>query len=130
MRHLLFSLTICLFLSFSGCAGQEQEPGTLSDQIQQLNMNNEFEEALDILRDSDQDDDTVNQLLMATHMNYALYLTHESDMGMTERMPSALRHFRRVLELDPGNARAQAEADNIESIYRSLGRDIPEGVAS
>ena len=93
-------------------------------------MNNEFEEALDILRDSDQDDDTVNQLLMATHMNYALYLTHESDMGMTERMPSALRHFRRVLELDPGNARAQAEADNIESIYRSLGRDIPEGVAS
>ncbi|MEX0773384.1 MAG: hypothetical protein WEB89_10695 [Balneolales bacterium] len=93
-------------------------------------MQNEFEEALDILADKDQDSDVVQQLLIATHMNYALYLTHESDLGMKERMPSALRHFRRVLELDPGNTRARAESEQIESIYRSLGRDIPEGVAS
>lgn len=128
MRYLHFSIILSFFIFLSGCAGHE--PASLADEIRKLNMEDKYEEALDILRESDQDEDTVRQLQIATHMNYALYLTHESDMQMTERMPSALRHFRRVLELDPGNARARAEAEQIESIYRSLGRDIPEGVAS
>lgn len=128
MHYLRFSIIPFILLLLSSCSGQEEE--SITDRIQNLNMQDEYEEALDILRNTDHDEDIVKQLLIATHMNYALYLTHESDMQMTERMPSALRHFRRVLELDPGNVRARAEADQIESIYRSLGRDIPEGVAS
>ncbi|MEX0686375.1 MAG: hypothetical protein WD267_00640 [Balneolales bacterium] len=126
----LFLPIILTLLVFIGCTKQNQEPATLTDKVQQLNMDDQYEQALEILHEEDQDENTVHQLLIATHLNYALYLTHESDMAMTERMPSALRHFRRVLELDPNNARARAEAAQIESIYRSLGRDIPEGVAS
>ncbi|MEX0928750.1 MAG: hypothetical protein WD266_04050 [Balneolales bacterium] len=122
------SLVIPILVLLAGCSAEE--PATLADTIQHLNMENRYEEALEILREADQDENTIMQLQIATHMNYALYLTHESDQQMTERMPAALRHFRRVLELDPGNERARAEADQIESIYRSLGRDIPEGVAS
>jgi hypothetical protein len=44
-------------------------------------------------------------------------------------MGGALRHFRKVLQLDPGNSRAQAEIDQIEGIYTQMGRPIPEGVA-
>jgi DNA-directed RNA polymerase subunit F len=44
-------------------------------------------------------------------------------------MPEALRHYRKVVELDPENAQAKAEIEQIEGIYRSLDREIPQGVA-
>ncbi|MEX0778941.1 MAG: hypothetical protein WD491_08090 [Balneolales bacterium] len=128
MSYFRLTFILSIFIILSACSGQE--PASLTDRVQNLNMQDEYEEALDILHERDQDENEVQQLLIATHMNYALYLTHESDAAMRERMPSALRHFRRVLELDPTNSRARAEADQIESVYRSLGRDIPEGVAS
>jgi hypothetical protein len=38
----------------------------------------------------------------------------------------ALADFRQVLKFDPGNEEAQQKIDTIESIYKSMGRPIPE----
>lgn len=90
----------------------------------------QYEQALDILGEADQNDPQVMQLTKDTHLLYGLWLTYSADsVQMSERMGGALRHFRRVLELDPGNSRAQAEIDQIEGIYTQMGRPIPEGVA-
>jgi hypothetical protein len=90
----------------------------------------QYQQALDILGDADQDDAQVMQLKKDTHLLYGLWLTYSADsVQMSERMGGALRHFRKVLELDPGNSRAQAEIDQIEGIYKQMGRPIPEGVA-
>ena len=90
----------------------------------------QYEQALDLLRNADQEDPQVMSLKRDTHLLYGLWLTYSADsVQMSERMGGALRHFRRVLELDPGNSRAQAEIDQIEGIYTQMGRPIPEGVA-
>lgn len=103
---------------------------SLEIQVTQLIDQNEYERALELLRQSDEEPQRVEELKAGTHLAYAHYLTNEADhMEMGKRMPDALRHFRRVLELDEGNTMAQNYIDRIESIYEQMGRDIPEGVA-
>lgn len=102
----------------------------LAEQVEAHNQNEEFEEALDLLRQADEDDPEVQQMLETIHMNYALYLTYEAGQdNMRKNMPKALEHYRRVKEINPDHERAQEEIDQIEEIYQQLGRDIPEGVA-
>lgn len=73
---------------------------------------------------------TLHSLLINTHLAYASYLTHEADhLAMGQRMGDALRHFRRVVELDPENSIALTHVELIEGIYAQMGRDVPEGVA-
>ena len=42
------------------------------------------------------------------------------------KYPTALRYFRRALELDPSNKEAAAGRDLIESIYKSMNLPIPK----
>ena len=62
-------------------------------------------------------------------MTFAWEMTHGEIADQRTRMPAALQHLRRALELDPGNAQAMEQIQLIEGIYRSLNRPIPEGVA-
>lgn len=91
--------------------------------------NDQYDDALNLLRPFDENDQQIKELLIATHMTYGLNLTYGSLTDQRTRMPEALRQFRRVLELDPSNTAAQAEIDQIEGIYRSMNREIPQGVA-
>lgn len=91
--------------------------------------NDQYDDALNLLRPLDENDQQIKELLIATHMTYGLNLTYGSLTDQRTRMPEALRQLRRVLELDPSNTSAQAEIDQIESIYRSMNREIPQGVA-
>ncbi len=132
MRFLLpllaFSVGSLLFLS--ACSSETEVPENLVEAVQQHHANNEFEQAFELLRNTNEEEPYFKDLVFATHMNYALYLTYEAEtVTMTERMPNALRHFRRVLELDPDNDRVKAEIALIEGIYQQMGRPIPEGVA-
>jgi tetratricopeptide (TPR) repeat protein len=84
------------------CGGEEQQeqPADISEQVQQYNANQEYEESLELLRNANGQDQQVDQMLLQTHMEYGVYLTYEAnDLEMTERMPEALRHFRRFLGL-------------------------------
>ena len=91
--------------------------------------NDQYDDALNLLRPLDENDQQIKELLIATHMTYGLNLTYGSLTDQRTRMPEALRQFRRVLELDPSNTSAQAEIDQIEGIYRSMNREIQQGVA-
>lgn len=113
-----------------GSCSESPEPQSLETRITQHLDQNEYEEALSLLNEADEDTAEVRRLKIRTHLAYATYLTHEADhMDMSERMSNALRHFRRVLELDEHNNRARKNIELIEGIYRQMGRDIPEGVA-
>jgi len=102
---------------------------SLQQKVEFYVENDLYTEALDALRGQDESDQQIRELKIAAHMTYGLYLTYGSLTDMRTRMPEALRHYRKVVELDPENAQAKAEIEQIEGIYRSLNREIPQGVA-
>lgn len=102
---------------------------SLQQKVEFYIENDLYTEALDALRGQDEADEQIRELKIAAHMTYGLYLTYGSLTDMRTRMPEALRHYRKVVELDPENAQAKAEIEQIEGIYRSLNREIPQGVA-
>jgi len=137
-------LLLFLSMTLAACSGSDEAPdqytepapveavpeGSLVDQVQFLVNADRFEDALDLLRHEDLDDTQIKAMVRDTHLLYANWLMHHAEsIHMTERMPKALAHFRRVLELDPDNSKAKADLQQIEEIYRSMGRDIPQGVA-
>lgn len=136
-KNSLLSLIFVLAIISYGCENgspennpSEMNPQNLADQVEAHNQNDEFEEALELLREADQEEAEVQQMLETVHLNYALHLTHVKGMeDMRKYMPKALKHYRRVLELNSENERAQQEKNQIVEIYQQLGRDVPEGVA-
>lgn len=140
-------LIVGALVVFSGCSEtQESETSSVElkvtaekpDNFESLPLvekiefhieNDQYDDALNLLRPLDENDQQIKELLIATHMTYGLNLTYGSLTDQRTRMPEALRQLRRVLELDPSNTSAQAEIDQIESIYRSMNREIPQGVA-
>jgi tetratricopeptide (TPR) repeat protein len=140
MKLVIKFLLVLVLLSMVIACSKEEAPQTEQPTVDLSSMslvdrviyhidNAEFDEAFTVIKSADQNDPTVHELLLATHMSYALKLTYASLTDQRTRMPEALRHFRRVLELDPGNEQAKAEIEQIEGIYRSLNREIPQGVA-
>jgi tetratricopeptide (TPR) repeat protein len=147
MTNRFIPVLFSLFFLISSCGNPESDPDTdsypevesaetdisglpLQQQIQVLIDRDQYEEALEILRNADQENPQVKQLQRDAHLLYGLWLTYSADtVQMSERMGGALRHYRRVLELDPENTRAKVEIDQIEGIYEQMGRPIPEGVA-
>ncbi|MEX0680146.1 MAG: hypothetical protein WD097_02100 [Balneolales bacterium] len=128
MKLLRFSAPLLMSVLLFSCS--DTEPESYEANINRLLDENQYEEAINTLRKSDQDSLITHRLKVQAHLAYGHYLTHEADhLAMSDRMASALRHFRRVLELDDDNTQAQEHIDLIEGIYRQMGRDIPEGVA-
>ena len=51
---------------------------------------------------------------------------HNMTLTPHERYAVSLRYFRRALALDPGLKAAKEDKDQIEDVYRSMGRPIPQ----
>ncbi len=130
-RHMpVMMLLMLLALPLLAVSCSDPEPQTLEAKVADLMDQNEYEAALEMLAGADDDPARIEALRIQVHLAYANYLTHEADhLAMGARMATALRHFRRVAELDPGNSQAQTHIELIEGIYEQMGRDIPEGVA-
>lgn len=62
---------------------------------------------------------------IAKQMKAANYLMFEADLPPKEKYKPALQRYRRVLELDPKNEEATVNKMQIEDIYRSMGKPIP-----
>lgn len=80
------------------------------------------------------DSTSADGILLDAHLAYASWLEYfgvdtKNPASMKEVMPAALQHYRRVLQLDPFNEKAKSEISQIESIYKSMNRDVPQGVA-
>ena len=59
-------------------------------------------------------------------MEAANFLMFQADLPPKKKYRPALQRYRRVLELDPDNKEAYANKKQIEDIYESMGRPIPQ----
>jgi len=70
-------------------------------------------------------DNSTKAELIKKHMTAGNYLMFEANLSPKKKYKPALKHYRRVLELDASNAEAQRNKTQIEEIYTSMGRPIP-----
>jgi len=70
-------------------------------------------------------DNGVKKELIAKHLAAGNYLMFEANLSPKKKYRPALKHYKRVLELDSENAEAQRNKKQIEEIYESMGRPIP-----
>lgn len=59
-------------------------------------------------------------------MDAAMYLMYDAQLPPRDKYKPALKYFRIVLKLDPGNEEAKVNKEKIEEIYESMGKPIPE----
>ncbi|MCX6159670.1 MAG: lipoprotein [Ignavibacteriae bacterium] len=71
-------------------------------------------------------DNSLKKDLIAKHMAAGNYLMFEANLSPKKKYKPALKHYRRVLELDPSNAEAMRNKTQIEEIYTGMGREIPK----
>jgi len=71
-------------------------------------------------------DNNLKKELIQKHMTAGNYLMFEANLSPKKKYKPALKHYRRVLELDPSNSEAQRNKAQIEEIYTSMGRPIPQ----
>jgi len=67
----------------------------------------------------------VKKQLIDKHMAAGNYLMFEANLSPKKKYKPALKHYRRILELDPSNVEASRNKQQIEDIYTSMGRPIP-----
>jgi hypothetical protein len=72
-----------------------------------------------------QDAGTKKKLVQATY-EFGNKVMYDESLAPRVKYPEARRQFKRVLELDPTHQEAAAGKKQIEDIYTSMGRPIPE----
>ena len=65
-------------------------------------------------------------ILVLPNMEAAMYLMYDAQLPPKDKYKPALKHFRIVLKLDPGNEEAKVNKDKIEEIYEQMGKPVPE----
>ena len=65
------------------------------------------------------------EICVDMQLKAANYLMFDADLPPKDKYKPALQRYRRVLELDPGNQEAMANKKQIEEIYQSMGKPIP-----
>lgn len=91
------------------------------------------EDALKYTKEADEADskyqktksDADKQACIFAQLKAANFLMFEADLPPREKYKPALVRYRRVLELDPKNQEAMANKTEIEDIYKSMGKPIP-----
>lgn len=71
------------------------------------------------------DQETKKKLIQATY-ELGRKIEYDDKLPPFVKYPQALKLFRRTLELDSNHKEALAEKEQIENIYRSMGRPIPQ----
>lgn len=100
---------------------------SLPEKIDQLIQMNEYETALSLLEDEDREDETIQQLLEKTHLNYGLHSMNTFDQTeMRTRMNNALTQFTEVLYINPQNDVARNNINQILAIYKTIPDRDPE----
>lgn len=130
MKLLTISIFLSLFLMIS-CGEQEPEVVDenlpLPEKVDQLIQQNEYETALSLLDEENQEDESIQQLLEKTHLNYGLHSMNTFDQTeMRTRMNRALSEFTEVLRINPENQVARTNINQILSIYKTIPDRDPE----
>lgn len=119
MRFISLLLLSALFVSCSSST-----PENLSDEIDRLIAEEEYQEAITLLENTDntENEADVAELKEKTYLNYGLFLEYRGPEGssMRDRMTSALEQFIKVLEVNPENQKARSEIKQIMGIYETM----------
>ena len=120
-------IAMATIFALSACSGERIEYDNLNEKIDYLIEDNRYETALEILDEEDPEDPAVQTLLEKTHLNYALHSMNTFDeTEMRTRMNNALRQFTEVLRINPENAVAQNQIEQILQIYDTIPDRQPE----
>lgn len=126
-----YILSLSLMLFFISCSSGT--PENLSERIDQLIAEDNYEQALNLLDDANpsETEADIDRLKEKTYLNYGIYLEYRGPEGSTmrNRMTSALEQYIAVLKINPENQKARSEIDQIMNIYstmpdKSPGQDI------
>lgn len=99
----------------------------LPEKIDRLIQQNEYETALSLLEDENQQEPGIQQLLEKTHLNYGFHSMNTFDQTeMRTRMNRALTQFTEVLRINPENQVARTNINQILSIYQTIPDRDPE----
>src|SRR5208283_620870 len=124
----LLAYSILSLLFAAGCSEKKADPAKIGEAAKFI-ANKDFEKGIALVDDlgkSSPSDELVKKAQIDAHMKYANFLMYESLLPPKEKYPSALRQYRLVATIDPGNAEAKENINLIESIYNQMGRSIPQ----
>jgi tetratricopeptide (TPR) repeat protein len=68
----------------------------------------------------------VTKALVDAHMAYGDFNLNNQQMPPFRKYPAALREYRKVVELDKTNKKANENIAMIEGIYKQMGRPVPK----
>ncbi len=117
-----------LFLFFISCSTKNVDTAQLA-KANEMVFKGEYEQGitlLDELAEKFPDDLAIKQSRIESHLKYATYFMYNDSLPPRKKYPAALKHYRKVLSLDPNNAQAKQEADLIISIYKDMGKEVPQ----
>lgn len=87
-----------------------------------------FDEAIKLLEEdfAKSKSAAVKTVLADAHVANGNSLMYNEALPPMRKYPAALREFRAALKYDGENKKAKANIDTIESIYKSMGRPVPQ----
>lgn len=93
-----------------------------------LMKDKKYDEAIKVLEDAyAKSKSAENKAALAdAHVAYGNSYMYNEALPPRQKYPSALKEFRKALEYDKDNKKAQANIKTIEDIYKSLGRPVPQ----
>ena len=119
---------IAAMLVLFGCSEQKADADKLNHANALVNTGN-YEEgikALDDIAKSSPSDPALKQSLITAHVKFGHYFMFNDTLAPKVKYPSALKHYREVLKLDPNNQDAKDNAQQIIDIYKMMGREVPQ----
>jgi hypothetical protein len=82
--------------------------------------------ALQAAYDKAPSNDAAKMALVAALVSRGDYFMYSDELAPREKYPKALALYRRAAKLDPENATARTGIEQIESIYKSMNRPVPD----
>ena len=146
MRHSILSIFLLVLILTTSCSKRPDEPaahdkaapGAQSDASSRdistatlAQIDGEIQQFDDAVKSAksawDKDQSPVNKAaLVKAYVEFADYMQYESPVSPRQgKYHRALVEYRHALALEPGNEKIAGEIQQIEDIYRSMGRPIP-----
>lgn len=133
MKYLALFLFTAIVLT--GCDKMEEpKPLTESSTTDLHSQINEEDRSPELQKTADETysaytsdkSDSNKETAIKANLEAGIYFMYDAPLPPREKYRPALKFFRRVLDMDPGNKDAIANKDKIEEIYEMMGMEIPE----
>lgn len=149
--HKIIILFFTVSLAFAGCekmqdktevkqapkelsGGEQSQDNKLNQMREGMTQDGTMEETQKLVKEADEAYDKfkkdksamVKEEMIRKNLNAGNYLMYYAPVPPREKYPPALKHYRRVLTIDPSNQEADTNKAKIEEIYKLMGRPVPE----